>query len=86
MILYVKTGPRSFRPATEGEILSAYGSLMAGRRKTVAAGSFAPKLSEQDKERIRQALSAAPRRTAEAARLATEYGVSTRTIWRALGG
>lgn len=77
MTLYAKQG-RSYRPATEAEILSAYGSVMAARRKSKSGGPK-QKLSERQQSAIRTAY---PMMGIDA--LTQAYGVSTRTIRRIL--
>lgn len=84
MTLYTKTG-RTFRPATQSEILSAYGSLMAGRRKAKGGGSSS-RISESGKKEICEVLRDAERsqRASLINTLARRYGVSTRTIYRTM--
>ena len=83
MTLYAKEG-RKLRPATEPEILSAYGRIMAGRRND-ATGGRPQTISREDQAAIREQVAAANRseRVALIAELAAKYGVSTRTIRRA---
>lgn len=83
MTLYtrIKEGEMSpwCRPATEAEILSAYGSLMARRRKSKSGGPK-PKLSPTIHAHIRVMHSVGK----SMAELAAAYHVSTRTIRRIL--
>ncbi len=84
MTLYAKQG-RSYRPATEPEVLSAYGAVMASRRKRKGGGPKR-KLTARHRAEIRAVLDGAEQgqRSGLIAQLAKRHGVSTRTIRRAL--
>lgn len=79
MTLYTKQG-RSYRPATESEILSAYGSTMAARRKSKGGGPK-PKLTAHQADAIRFSRGTFGTPIEQ---LAEAYNVSTRTIRRIL--
>lgn len=86
MTLYTKQG-RSYRPATESEILSAYGSTMAARRKSKGGGPK-PLLDGQERADVRakyKALTANGCIHIDALQVCAErYRVSTRTVRRIL--
>ncbi len=74
-----------YRPATESEVLSAYGAVMVARRKHKSGGPKR-KLTARHRAEIRAILDGAEQgqRSSLIEQLAKRHGVSTRTIRRAL--
>lgn len=76
MTLYVRQRNR-FTPASDSDVLSAYGRLMAARRRTSGPP---PKLTREQMAEVRERAAAGE----DKPKLAAEFGVSRQTIYRYL--